>query len=76
LEVQKPFRGTCGAISAKSLALLLFLGVLPTSGTGWAAELYTAFPPVIHSEERCVVFAHGLIAEGDDPRPVHPVVNV
>jgi len=37
-----------------------------------AVELYDRFPDQIHSEERYVLYSHGLIAEGDDPTPVSP----
>jgi len=37
-----------------------------------AAQLYEQFPQVIHPQERYVIFSHGLIAEGNDPRPVSP----
>src|SRR4029078_5096411 len=29
-------------------------------------------PTDVHAKQRYVIFLHGLIAEGDDPRPVHP----
>jgi hypothetical protein len=50
-----------------SLALLL---LLPTSGM--AAEIYSGFPDTIHAGERYVVYSHGLIVEGDDPKPISP----
>lgn len=39
---------------------------------GQAVQLYEQFPTAIHSEERYVIFSHGLIAEGDDPKPISP----
>jgi hypothetical protein len=38
----------------------------------WAVELYSDFPAAIHADERYVIYSHGLIAEGDDPRPISP----
>ena len=37
-----------------------------------AVELYSNFPAAIHADERYVIYSHGLIAEGDDPRPISP----
>jgi hypothetical protein len=37
-----------------------------------AVELYDRFPDSIHAGERYVVYSHGLIVEGDDPKPVSP----
>ena len=36
-----------------------------------AAELHSDFPSHIDSEGRYVIYSHGRIVEGDDPRPVH-----
>jgi hypothetical protein len=41
-----------------------------------AAQIYDQFPTEIHPNERYVIFSHGLIAEGDDPRPVSPKYGV
>jgi hypothetical protein len=37
-----------------------------------AVELYTQFPTEINPGERYVFYLHGLIVEGDNPRPKHP----
>src|ERR1700760_3289383 len=37
-----------------------------------AGEIYSNFPDNIHATERYVIYSHGLIVEGDDPRPVSP----
>jgi hypothetical protein len=37
-----------------------------------AVQLYTQFPTAIHANERYVIFSHGMIAEGDDPKPISP----
>jgi hypothetical protein len=44
--------------------------LIPMSGR--AVEAYTDFPSVIHADERYVIYSHGLIVEGDDPKPVSP----
>jgi hypothetical protein len=51
----------------QSLALLLLVPV--SSG---AVEIYAKFPDTIHASERYVIYSHGLIAEGDDPKPISP----
>jgi hypothetical protein len=48
---------------------VMFL-VIPMSGR--AVELYSDFPSVVHADERYVIYSHGLIVEGDNPRPVSP----
>jgi hypothetical protein len=37
-----------------------------------AVEIYDRFPDSIHATERYVIYSHGFIVEGDDPRPVSP----
>jgi hypothetical protein len=39
-------------------------------------QLYEQFPSQIHANERYVIFSHGLIAEGEDPKPVSPKYGV
>jgi hypothetical protein len=53
-----------------SILLALLATCWPLSSL--AAQLYEQFPSVIHANERYVIFSHGLIAEGNDPRPVSP----
>jgi hypothetical protein len=53
----------------KFIFLLLALSISLESG---AVELYTNFPSTINPSERYVFYSHGLIVEGDDPRPVSP----
>jgi hypothetical protein len=48
--------------------------MLPVSG--YALGLYAQLPPTIHPSERYVIFSHGRIAEGNDPRPVSPEFGV
>jgi hypothetical protein len=37
-----------------------------------AAEIYDRFPDTVRAGERYVIYSHGLIVEGDDPKPVSP----
>jgi hypothetical protein len=37
-----------------------------------AVELYDRFPDSIHAGERYVIYSHGFIVEGDDPKPISP----
>ncbi|HEY3639170.1 MAG TPA: alpha/beta hydrolase [Rhizomicrobium sp.] len=52
------------------LLCFVLLMTLPVSAR--AAELYDKFPDKIHASERYVIYSHGLIVEGTDPRPVSP----
>lgn len=61
--------------SRVTLALLAVL-VAGLSSTGFAAQLYEQFPADIHPGERYVIFSHGFIAEGEDPKPVSPQFGV
>src|ERR1700744_265703 len=40
--------------------------------SGRAVALYGRFPDSIHANERDLIYSHGLIVEGDDPRPISP----
>lgn len=51
--------------------LWLVLSVLAPIGAG-AIEIYDRFPDSIHATERYVIYSHGMIVEGDDPKPVSP----
>ncbi|HEX3847497.1 MAG TPA: hypothetical protein VHV81_08945 [Steroidobacteraceae bacterium] len=55
---------------------LLVLIAACASPVSRAAQIYDRFPAEIHANERYVIFSHGLIAEGDDPRPVSPKYGV
>jgi hypothetical protein len=37
-----------------------------------AVALYDQFPTAIHADERYVIYSHGLIVEGTDPKPISP----
>jgi hypothetical protein len=42
--------------------------LLPISSR--AVEIYGGFPDMIHANERYVIYSHGMIVEGDDPKPI------
>ncbi len=54
--------------SLKMMAISLLL--IPLSCR--AVELYDHFTTAIHAAERYVIYSHGLIVEGTDPRPISP----
>lgn len=54
----------------RMLPSLALLALLPLSSR--AVEIYDQFPDSIHAAERYVIYSHGLIVEGDDPKPVSP----
>lgn len=54
--------------------LAVLVAAIPAHGQ--AVQLYEQFPSVIHANERYVIFSHGLIAEGEDPKPVSPKFGV
>jgi hypothetical protein len=51
---------------------MFILIALAASLNSVATELYTEFPTEVKPDERYVIYSHGLIVEGDDPRPKHP----
>ena len=51
----------------QSVALLL---LVPVSSR--AVEIYDTFPDTVHAGERYVIYSHGMIVEGDDPKPISP----
>ena len=59
----------------KALAILSFLAI-SVAAKSQTVQIYEQFPSDIHASERYVIFSHGLIAEGDDPRPVSPKYGV
>ena len=54
---------------------ILMMIALSTSLNSGAVELYTDFPTEINAGERYVIYSHGLIVEGDNPRPEHPKIR-
>jgi len=42
----------------------------------FAGEIYTTFPTQIRADEAYVIYSHGLIVEGTDPRPTHPKFGI
>ena len=59
----------------KALAMFSFLAI-SVAARSQTVQIYEQFPSDIHASERYVIFSHGLIAEGDDPRPVSPKYGV
>jgi hypothetical protein len=55
---------------ARLLATIAVSLLIPLSCR--AVELYDNFPAAVHPDERYVIYSHGFIAEGSDPRPVSP----
>jgi dienelactone hydrolase len=49
---------------------LALLVLIPISSR--AVEIYDRFPDSIHASERYVIYSHGMIVEGDDPKPISP----
>jgi pimeloyl-ACP methyl ester carboxylesterase len=54
------------------LGVALIFSVLLAQAAGRSVHVHDQFPAKIHADQRYVFFLHGLIAEGTDPRPVHP----
>jgi hypothetical protein len=52
------------------LQWLAFCVLVPISSR--AVEIYDRFPDAIHANERYVIYSHGMIVEGDDPKPISP----
>lgn len=42
------------------------------SNVAFAGQVYEHFPKKIHPDQKYVFYSHGLIVEGDNPKPVHP----
>lgn len=53
-----------------SAALVILIPLIPM--TSVAVEIYDHFPDTIHAQERYVIYSHGLIVEGKDPKPISP----
>jgi hypothetical protein len=51
------------------LWLALFM-LVPISSR--AVEIYDKFPDKIRANERYVIYSHGMIVEGNDPKPISP----
>jgi hypothetical protein len=54
----------------RSIAIMAASLLIPLSCR--AVELYDNFPAAIHGNERYVIYSHGLIVEGGDPKPISP----
>lgn len=59
--------GTMHSWTMAAILAFMFLG----SNVG-AVDIYSDFPRSIDASERYVIYSHGRIVEGTDPRPVHP----
>ena len=56
----------------RRLGLFLVASVALRPLSAGAVELYDHFPDTVHANERYVLYSHGLIAEGTDPKPISP----
>jgi hypothetical protein len=54
----------------RSLKMIAVALLIPLSCR--AVELYDQFPTAIRADERYVIYSHGLIVEGTDPKPISP----
>ena len=54
--------------------MVFLLALDPARGA--AGEIHDRFPDAIDPAGRYVIYSHGLIVEGDDPRPVSPELGV
>jgi hypothetical protein len=54
----------------RMLQWLALIALVPISSK--AVEIYDRFPDNIHAAERYVIYSHGMIVEGDDPKPISP----
>ena len=54
----------------RSLKIMAVSLLIPLSCK--SVELYDHFPTAIHADERYVIYSHGLIVEGTDPKPISP----
>jgi hypothetical protein len=52
----------------KRLEIMAVFLLIPLSCP--AVDLYDNFPATIHADERYVIYSHGLIVEGNDPKPI------
>jgi hypothetical protein len=67
-----PVLGGCGELPGLRPWIVFSILVVAFPFSTEAASIYTSFPDTVHSSERYVIYSHGLIAEGDDPRPISP----
>jgi hypothetical protein len=50
--------------------LLALIVLIPIGAS--AVEIYDQYPDSVHAGERYVIYSHGLIVEGNDPKPISP----
>lgn len=58
--------------SLNSTLSAAFFSTLLTSLSASAGQVYESFPDTIKADEKYVIYAHGYIVEGTNPKPVHP----
>jgi hypothetical protein len=58
------------------LLVAVVVSLVTTRVHAQAVQLYEQFPSTIHAGERYVIFSHGFIAEGEDPKPISPKFGV
>ncbi len=64
-------------LAKKRLKPSLFLcGLIFFARASFAFDIYPNFPQKIHHNQAYVIYSHGLIVEGDDPRPTHPEFGI
>jgi hypothetical protein len=68
--------GSWNRTSLAAAHLVLVMAVLLAPAAAETVQIYDTFPDDVHPGERYVIYSHGLIVEGDDPRPVHPEFGV
>ena len=51
---------------------LLLAGVMALVPICRAVQIYDRFPDAVQADQRYVIYSHGLIVEGDDPKPISP----
>jgi hypothetical protein len=59
-----------GRYMYRMLQYLALLALVPISSR--AVQIYDRFPDSVRANERYVIYSHGMIVEGDDPKPISP----
>lgn len=67
-------RAISSAVLKRVAGMLWVAAWMPILGN--AAEIFSEFPDTIHAGERYVIYSHGLIVEGEDPKPRHPQFGI
>jgi len=69
-------QGKKSRMSRSNIRLIAASYLALVSVQGYCANIYDTFPQTIHSDERYVIYSHGLIVEGNNPTPEHPKFGV